>query len=62
METDEYLDEILFQLKISNRLLATLLVEQHRPLDEQGYAPDEMPLKEFNILTKLKEAMEAISK
>jgi hypothetical protein len=57
---EQLLEEILKQLRITNHLLATLLVEHGKPLKQQGYAFDEMPVKESDIMSKLRASAEAI--
>lgn len=57
---EQLLEEILKQLRITNHLLATLLVEHGKPLKQQGYAFDEMPVKKSDIMSKLRSSAEAI--
>ncbi len=60
MENIDLLELILREQRITNHLLATLLTEHHKSLEKQGYSHDEMPIKEWNIMAKLKASAEAI--
>jgi len=60
MDTNELLELILREQRITNHLLATVLIEHHKPLEKQGYAHDEPSLKEWEIMAKLKASAEVI--
>jgi len=49
------LEEILKQLRVTNRLLATLRFEHMTTLKSQGYDRDNFPLKKLEIKEFIKE-------